>query len=523
MHKLFIFITGAISIAICGLLTSCDSDKEEFENDFIEEESTIQFEGVSIIDGFLIFNSKDCFDNFFSSLGSTETTRSSNNCSGIRIPGFYSIADMVSSIRKETKTDISSDDEEEGSLEEYHICQCQELIPDDRFEMFMDTTLQVAIADTLYKITKFGTIVTTLANADLIDGLVSKLSLEELTAINDKTYLISEDIFLYDTFGLFETCNYDENLSLLDDKSNMTTRAGTSSQSQLLSTEDGNTNKYCLSSYTWKNKGVGNIKSLFGLFGTDRVETKTFDSSHRVKCELYDLDYKFANVTGFKISMQKRKKILGIKYWTSTSADDMAIGIEYLHGKIKMNIDINSPLNYYDAGHFFYNYCDKVNNMIYIGCGRFSFINDWLYNCESVRVLYAGISDYKILDKWKINPWDYTTSLTKDAVIGGLEYVEEQMFQLKNVSDKIRLSPMLAITFNGKGTIDTYLRGIQSYGKRENKTITMCSSGGITVGYNGSFSVKPFVEESMSIKGVSIFGAAKYGSGWKGIRFKLDE
>ena len=130
------------------------------------------------------------------------------------------------------------------------------------------------------------------------------------------------------------------------------------------------------------------------------------------------------------------------------------------------------------------------------------------------------LKDY--LNLFKKDPWAYTNNLQKEAVYSGLKYLEKKLYSNK-IKNDVKLDAKMALVFNGVGVLDNYVRGINAY-DGNHKTITFASSGGITFSYGGGKAkISPFDPQDFNLKGIKIFGAAKYGGRWKGIRIYQNE
>ncbi len=486
---------------------------------------------VCVKDGIVSFKSKDVFNEYFESLkndSSSSTTRSVGIPS--KIEGFTSLKDIKESITKTTRSG-DAEENEEWSEEEYRLICCQELIPDERFENFMDTTMRVAVQDTIYKVTPMGTVYTTRKHLNELDGIENKINKDDLVSLGDKKYQISNDIYVYDTFGkisgdtLVVDCvdsGYNEN--------NTVTRA---SSTVRLGSEDENTRTFNLSTYNWHTNGWGNLTTLFGLLGKDFSETKTIDSKHRVKVRMYNLNYLLVATSGFNVSLQKSKKYLFVKVWGNANSvvDNIVIGIENIHAVTKVNYGYQNQLTMPDYGHYVSQGWNYVNNMVYAGLFKYDYLKDWLGD-TGLPTVYSAITSFDQLNLFRKSPWDYTAKLQKEAIIGGLQWFEKNAINKyipKRITNGVEENAEAALVFNGVGQLSQYIRGIKSYKNcHTGKTVSFynyvaistligltSSPGGVSV---ANTKISPYVCESFDLSDFDIFGAICYDGKWTGIR-----
>lgn len=499
---------------LCLFFYACADDSNLIEGQVENQKQEIS--DISVSDqGFVCFKTRKVFDDYFSKLGDDkDVTRASSAFQ--RIDGFRSLKDMKEMCLTRSEND---DNDEEGNEDEYRVACCSELLPDSRMENFLDTTMTVAVADTLYKITDIGTFFTKGGSvADMINAIRS-FKKENVVNIGTNCYQVDDDVFVYDTFGKIsgDTVTFDK----LDETVGLD---GTRASSSISTDEGENTSVYGLSSYKWRTNSWGLLTTFFGFLGTDCTKTNNFDKKHRVACHLYKVDYKFVETCGFSVKMQRRKKFWFIPYWVSCSADNLVVGIEEFHSRTTLKNDFNhSPLYIEDKGHYVDQSFDYVNNMIYAGCFSVPFLSDWLdKNFPWINTVYAGIKRYDNLNLFRKNPWAYTDKLQKKAIYSGLGRIEN-LIGKNIVKNRVAVKGTMALVFNGVGTMEHYIRGINAF-DGNSKTITFSSSGGISVSMGGGkTNVSPFNTEDFDLLGIKIFGAVNYEGKWKGIRIYKEE
>lgn len=521
-------------IVICTILSACSNDESEIAIIEKEKKEANSPEIVVAKEGYVNFKTRKAFEDYISNLNDNEsssTTKAPHHNNDKRIKGFTSIKDMDT--KYQTKAS-SNEESEEGTEEEYALSRCKELIPDSRMEYFLDTTMIVSVADTLYKITEHGTFFTISGNYKELDNATKQFDIKQIKKLGNNCYQVSNKIYLYDTFGKIsgDTISYkqlnEDEIICQDEQSNenedvtYTHTRATSKTYTLGKTDIENDKTFGLSTYKWKTNSWGMITTLFGILGTDCSKTNNFDSKHRVKCNLYKVNYVFYESCGFKVEMQRRKKILFIKYWVSCDPENLVVGIEEFHSSTKLKCNFtNSPLYIEDKGHYVDRFNNCINNMIYTGYCSNPVLSDWLDNM-GIATVYAGIKNYDYLNLFKKDPWAYTNQLQKDAVYSGLKYVEDKLYG-DYIKQSVKVNADMALIFNRVGRFENYIRGINAYDS-DSKTIVFARSGGITFSYGGGKTkISPFDPEDFDLISVKIFGAAQYNGQWKGIRIYKEE
>ena len=498
MKKVYLY---SISLLIC--ITSCSEDAITIDNVESTESATNKMIEVTE-DGYLNFKSQAAFDDYINSISDvkgTFTTRSAH----AGLAGFTSLNELQKNLTtlSTRSEDIDEEGIEEGNEDEYRLSIAQELIKDDVLNNVLDTTLRVSIADRFYKIAEQGTFYCDKKDIEEMPRIISSFDKNSLTPISDNVYRINDRFYFYDSFGFISGNPTSEDMELIEEEPELQTR------SVAFGDINYNSSIYGLNTYNWKNKTVlGKVTSW--LFGKDVSRDQNFDKKHRIQCELFEVSYVFYASTGFKVKMQKRKKVWFVKYWVGTGAQDMVIGIERLSGKMKFNYN---PGQVPDYGTFTHTWQGAVNNMVYAGLQRPTFVEDWV-NAQ-IATIFPGIKQFNFL-KWKIEPWAWTENLTKDAIYSGLNSLTGQIST--GVGKKLQKEdPRIAMMLGKRGELETHLMGIQAFGARESKTIRFSQSGGVSISLGGK--IVGYIPERFSITQAQVFGAVKYNGKWKGIRF----
>lgn len=508
MKKIYLYI-----IALLMGITSCSEDILMEKTDSKDEPSNNMVEVTK--DGYLDFKTQSAFENYISLLRDEESSPVTRNSYTPKLIGFTSLNDLQKTLETVSNRSVDSNDEdceenceedcEEGSEDEYHLSVAQDLIKDDVLTNVLDTTLRISIADRFYKIAEQGTFYCDKKDAEGMAEIISKFDKNSATPVADNIYQINDKFYFYDTFGLISGNAPSEDLEpvVVEEETEAETR------SILFGDASYNSSVYGLNTYKWKNKTVlGKVTSW--LFGKDVSREHNFDSKHRIKCELFQVNYVFYASTGFKVKMQKRKKIWFVKYWVSTGAQDMVIGIERLSGKMSFNYNPGQIVNY---GTFTHSWQGIVNNMIYAGLQRPTFVEDW--TTDNITTIFPGVKDFNFL-KWKIEPWAWTNNLTKDAIYFGLNSLTGKIANA--VGKKLQKEdPRIAMVMSRRGELETHIMGIRAFGARSSKTVRFSQAAGISITISGK--TIGYIPEKFSITQAEVFGAVKYNGKWKGIRF----
>ncbi|NDV82874.1 hypothetical protein D0T87_12910 [Bacteroides sp. 51] len=483
------------------------------KDDIIEDKNLVDIpEPVHVTpEGYLHFDSQSIFTDYLNNF--KEDASPSTRSNYFTVTGFNSINKVKSNIQRMYATRALDEDDEEGCEDEYKVSLCEELIPDDILFNVLDTTLRISIDDNYYKITDKGTFYTKREYSSQLAQKIENFNPKTASLIDGDTYQIDDITYFCDTYGFISGVPNVTDVECIEADDVPMTRA-------VFGDANTNTREYSLSTYKWKNKTwLGRAWSW--LFGKDVSREQKFDSKHKMVANLFQTNYVFYASTGFKVKMQKRKKFLFVKYWTGDTADDIVIGIEKLKGQMSFN---NNPGKVGDYGKFTSTWQGQVNNMIYAGMGSPIFLEDF---ASKIKTWFGGIKEFNV-GQWKIDPWKWTdNTLTKDAIFSGLKSLEGKYIS-GPIGQKItNTDPRLIYVFGKSGKLDSYIMGLQSYGRREHKTVRFSEAGGITVSIGGSgssgVSVDGYIPDKYTIKDAEIFGAVKYGGKWKGIRFHHED
>lgn len=467
-------------------------------------------------EGFLSFDSKDIFNKYIAFLKEGEQSIKTRTTlkNKYNIKNFMSLNDLRDRITKvKTRTSINNDNEEEGTEDEYKLALAESLVYDDVLTAVLDTSLRVEISDTVYKITPYGTMYAHKNYATKMYSQNDPLKFKQEPSNPNEYSTGHREVMLYDTFhkmdSLFgKTRNVEmksiDRYALVSYNGGSNIEPFRTETNFFSSNKEDNTRYYNLNTYAWRNKTLmGRIIST--LRGKDVCREKYFDKQHRVQCNLYQSNYVFYASTGFKVIMQKRKKFAFVKYWIKTTAEDKVIGMENLSGEMKI---VQNPFeNIPNFNTFKTSYQGIVNEMVYAGIGKPTFVEDWLN--DKILCFY---SDWR---KWDIEPEKLTADLTKKIIYQGLTELQGKI--LNPIGKKITTpDPRMAVIDGKNGNLKFYYYGLQGYGPGSSKSIRFSQSAGIVI-RNGK--ILPSIPERFIIEEAEIFGAVKYNGIWMGVRF----
>lgn len=392
-------------------------------------------------------------------------------------------------------TTSENDEIEEGSMEEYHLAKCAEILHDDLIMNVLDTTLRISVGEKYYKITEFGTFC-----GDIEDRKkVNQYALDYEKYKNLFT-LQSEGIYSYDGVLLRPVEKGTIEDGLIEDVSSFLRSSGDIATDKVI--------QYNLSQYNVSLKN-------WWICGFDHSREKEFDSSHRVKFNIYNLNFWFYTSSGILVKLQKKKSILFITYWVEDKAEDRVIGFNSFEGIMTFNPPLPPPVPYVSPR--------SVAAPIADGTVKFL-----LGNVISLPV-YKDFSSQ--LQSWVVEQFVNNTRMDKAQVdklynaaynqaVGELRRTGKGL--LTDLLMKTQPDPLSVVenmSWDGK-TIKHILFGEKSYGSGETKSINFNLSFGVSIKYGSSFSISGYTPTKYDIKDADVYGAVKYKGQWKGIRLK---
>jgi len=438
-----------------------------------------------------------------------EMTRSKNG------KPFESVASLQKRLEKiQTRSGYNSEDLsdlEEMTEDEYNLMKAENLLLDDALTYVVDTTLRVCVENRLYKITEYGTFSTEIKNSKNIELAIRDF--EPSTSIRvapGASVELNNDVVFTNSFATTIQENFD-----LSELETIPTVLATNSVSGENSFHTG----YNVETYKWKNNSVFQ-KFLDKLRGKDVSKTNNFNKKKRVKVNVFDVNYQFYASAGIKVTMEKRKRFLGIPYWVSETASKLVIGFNGMEGEMKYS----NPRSFSNIlptpsgawGKFTGKLNDLQSNFIYGNYHKLPFIKDWVDDIIIMMPeIKIGNQDWvaKIGNKIYDSPPNAVYSLLKSL---DNRYIYNPI--KKQITPK---DPRVGYFVWGNSTVTfnkerPYVVGVQEYSSRKSKSVIFDRSFGLNF-YNGA--VSGFLPTEFDIKKLDMFGAAYYDGKWLGIRF----
>jgi len=501
-------------------LVSC-SDNESIN----EDNKTVVSPDVRVKEGYLCFANQKAFDNFMECIrneqNSSETntnTRAINN--GISsIEGFQSISSLSNSIFTKTRGTDDQDDtnEQEMTQDEYNVMVAENILKDPLLSEVMDTTLRIEISENLYKITDLGTFYTDENNSSYLQYEIDHLDTTNLNHADSIVYLGHNVKFLpsiqdeEDSVGVFEE---DIETRSIDSASDISLHSD-----------------YNTKDYKWKNHSIWQ-KFWDRTRGKDVCREREFDKKHRVKVEVFSVNYGFYTSAGIKVEMQKRKKFLFIKYWVKDECQDLAIGFNMVTGTLKFK----NPASYSSVTPTTSSYWKEfkgtinniVGNYVYQRISSCTALKDWIN--PTVDKLYMILPEIRIknpLDASKGYILEFPDNNTLNNMYNApykevcsiLKKINGNVFSA--IEGKIKPEdPRIAYMVWGESIYNfdkakPYITGVKTYGTCKSKVVYFNKSFGFS--YNGI--ITPFTPSKFTIDYFDGFGSVKYNNKWLGIRF----
>lgn len=394
-------------------------------------------------------------------------------------------------------------DDDEMTVDEFKAFEASELLIDPILKHVLDTTLQIKVGESYYKITKEGTFV-----AD---------SQEDLNlAIVSFNPLVRNNLETGDTLSLDNGAKFINSFGSENIVSTYT--------SPINNPIDPNDEfvpnlhiQYNVSSHVWKKSSVlGKIWNF--IRGKEISKDTLFDNSHRVKVEVFNVNYGFYKSCGVKVMMQKSKHFLGIKYWKGTKAEKLALGFNKLNG----SLTLDNPLNYinFSAPSNWNNFTSTINNytsdFVISKYKSIPILKDWIdnlyYIIPKITILNSSYPNYEMMNSLYLLPADYIYSFLKKREGMVLDKLKNEVIKSTD--------PRLVSLVWGKDKYKfekqkNYIYGVVEYSNKKSKTVYFNQSFGFTF-KNGA--IGPYTPTDFKIQDIDFFGAAKYNNMWKGIR-----
>lgn len=482
---------------------------------------------ISVVNGHLCFSTADALEQYINGSNSgVLRTKSLGNS----IPGFTSISE-----RKAALVNTRAGEMEEMTEEEFNLMRCENLLADPALYDIFDMDLVIEVENKVYKITEIGTFSIDRGLESNLQEVVNNFEPSSYgSLLNGESIEIGGSAVFTNTFGegssdeyLVEISDYNAGHDYDVDSAN-TDVLSTNSLLSSSSFQNYFHAGYGATTYTWSNNSIW--KKFCDLIrGKDVSKSVEFDKTHRVKVSVVDVNYLFYATSAIKCVMQKQKKFLGIKYWVSTDADNMAIGFNKLYGELKMNNPRSYSMIAPTTSKYWSKFSGEIDNIsssfIFGNTGldilkewanslsvfipEFTFMGKSYSNTEIGNKLYE-VSKDKIYDWLKSQAGRYSLDL--------LSGVKKQI-QPKDPRVAYFVWGNTTLTYNKE---KPFIMGVKEYGKTSSEVVRFDQSFGFSLNFlNGKAGLKGFLPTEFNIKDLDAFGVAKYNGTWKGIRFTL--
>lgn len=479
---------------------------------------------ISVVDGHLRFSTSQSFQEYISTLIDLENcegeTKAANNTP--KIPGFTSLAEMIR--HPQTKGLNTSD--EEMSIHEFRIYKAESLLIDPILTHVMDTTLTIEVEDRLFKVTDAGTFAIRLGSVENIYSAIADFDTTYIYSLaNGESIAIDDDITFINTFGNNSINNKYFTVSESIDEDDEydydeITKATTTSEIITNNLHNG----YNTIQYKWQNNSLWQ-KLWDAIRGKNVSRECNIDNTHRVQVTVYDVNYAFLASSGITVKMQRQKRFLGIKYWTSEKADKIAIGFNYLYGKYTLknptSYSVLAPSNFKTFSSFTSNLNNKAYKFWYGKYSQIPYLKDWVNDMvlfiPDVKILGQNVTNQDVLNMLYELPAKFTFNFLKSQA----KKVYDPVAKIEKLMEK--KDPRMAYFVWGKNVLNytqdkSYITGVKEYPNLASKTVRFDFSVGFY--WNNSLKIPiPMQISSFNIESIDAFGAVFYKGAWKGVRF----
>lgn len=505
-------------ILTCSFLFSCKQQKVET----LEKELLKKPKGEVIINKhFLSFPDLNSFKECLKNNGRFQASTRSNE---YYESSFYSIAKL----RKEIKT--RSENKETTSRLEYQLSKAEKLIVDPALEQIIDTTFTLKVENTLIKIDSLGTFSVDLLNtAEKLDIPIEGTE-EEKTNKGFKeieTAIKNFDIESITVKGVplkaGESITFTNGITFTNSFPKTNDNYCTEVYNETSSDNSHSFNLYTpynVKKYKFKNNSIFQ-KILDFLRGKDVSKKNYFDSKHRVKLSVFDVNYGIYTATGIKVQMQKRHKIWFVKYWREMKTDSIILGFNELGYQIKFNSPIRynkfTPANYSKWESFTANFNNTITKFVY-GSDTYT----------KLKTIFDRTDIFAFLPQWNISGYSLESLKLSQKLFNTssnllFKFLHKQIGKHVYTPLKHTITPqdpkyicLLDLeTPSAYKTQRIYTVGTEKSAHASRKQFIINRSFGLTFFNN---SILPFTPSTAKFITVDVFGAAYYHGKWKGVR-----
>jgi len=396
---------------------------------------------------------------------------------------------------------ISLNQDQRLKSSEYEVEE-DTLIHSELVKELLNNQYEIAIGNVFFRITEQGTFFTTLDNYKWLSELnIDDESLVDAEPINlalgysfeNGMYEVAkyENLYFYDTFRKIEPITEYPNIDLQVLKS-----TSFPSESEWLDTNDGRT----IAGKAWDD-----------IWGFSKSVHNYFDSKHRVDAKFYAQRFPFYSEMGIKTKTQK-KGWTGI--WSKQDCDEIINGWEILNLQEKWPTSFFGPS--FNINSHFPTFTFQTQTVKDLNYSQSRFLSQhWkTFNIMGLELDFS--------QKDKIGAlWNVSKSLGKASV----SYVNKKL-NPNNTMEAIRLIPPSVSASTTEISLAPYS---DSRVNTDKYTIIFANSSGgtISVTYSGGdgFGYDKYTNLTAKytfLKNTIMYGAARRGSVWRGVRITFD-
>ena len=368
------------------------------------------------------------------------------------------------------------------------------LVVSDAFASVLNSEREVIVADNLFKVSKHGTFKSTESNLELLRELdklesitdllipINQSGLKSASVVDEKYYALRDydDVYIYDTFEQY---------------------GGSSSGGTYTSTtSEPNYDNFVVKTESQTIFGDA-WDALFGYSNSTKVWFNN-DSKKCVDVKLYCVNYLVYSETGIKVKTQK-KGFLGIL--DKTNVDEIRVGWDYVELEQKLpNLTsdvIGEMKKWTTAVH------DPVTQQYkkYLGIAKTQFAKKTYFSIDLL------VDDFEVTNK----------DVLKLVIKGGYNWAKSTFGSSPNLEAVREISPYAPKKARLK--LDKFeLSGTNT----DKETFVFKNDFGFIVSVSvnlSNLSVNPTgfqpAAEKYEIKKASVYGCARNGSEWKGVRY----
>ena len=500
--------------------SSCNSD--DFMQDIVDEndnEDVTIVTGVKVTEeGHLSFGTENCFQNFIESVLAFENGYESglrSASSRPSIPGFVSLSDMAFNQLR------SSNDDEEMTLEEFNVMMAEKLLIDPVLRTVMDTSLRIEIGGDIFKINEFGTFSAPIYKRAEMEKAIINFDQNLITSMEAGSYTeLDNGVIFTNSFGQGAVEEWVEIETVVEEEEDT---LGLRSTSRSF----GNNlhAPYNVSTHRWANRSMFQ-QWLNSLRPVSRENN--FSSDRRVKVKVFNVNYRFYTSAGITVTMQRRRSFLGIRYWSQTDANRIAVGINGFTGYVRhTNPRMFSTINPTNAAIF---------RGVIGGTSSYwarSIVSDWGFAREFTQgmIMFTPqitLAGHTIPNAAQLN------SIHNLPASELARFMRETTGVVLNpaINQRIQAADPRAL-YLVWGTNNThfnrerlFMKGVRKYPANANantriskQTVRFHQSFGISISLGSTTNIRGFLPTRLNIDELDIFGAALYNGQWRGVRF----